>query len=63
MSDEPQIGIHIPQSVNEQARRYQAYVLLTESRQITIKEAAAELIIKGAEQVMPPDPKQSTKKK
>jgi len=60
---EPQVGIQIPKSLNEQAHRYQAYVLLTEGRKITVQEAAAELMSKGAAQAMPPDPKQTNKKK
>lgn len=64
MSDEPQIGMQIPQHIYDQARRYQAYVLLTSGRQITIKDAAAELILKGvAASGMPKDQHASTTKK
>lgn len=53
--NEPEIGIHIPKSLNARAKRYQALVLLKENRQITIKEAIAELIERGANDAMPND--------
>jgi hypothetical protein len=53
MSSQTQIGTQIPAATNERAKKYQAFVLLSQGRDITIKQAIDELINIGADSSLP----------